>query len=71
MTYIDLSNLEASELALLSKLPHVDTRIRYQAKDRLEALVGSRISRQLQAEALKAYDNVSALDAALYAEGVK
>lgn len=68
---IDLSNLDAAELALISKMTHIDSRIRYNAKDRLEALVGSKISAQLQSEALTAYSNVSALDAALYAEQTK
>lgn len=68
---IDLSNLDAAELALLCKMTHIDVRVRYTAKDMLEAQVGSNICQQLQAEALKAYEHVSALDAALYAESAK
>jgi hypothetical protein len=66
MVMINLKNLDAAELALICKMAHVDAGVRYTAKDMLEHLVG--YSGKLQSAALKAIDEVSAKDAALYSE---
>lgn len=65
---IDLERLDAAELALICEMCHIDDIVRFTAKDMLEAQVGSKNSKQLQAAALKAIDQINATDAALYDE---
>ncbi len=65
---IDLESLDAAELALISKMAHVDPEIRRDADRYLMALVGPTNARLLRDAAQTSIDQVRATDAVLYAE---
>ena len=65
---INLEHLDATELALVCRMTHVDKSVRNQAYELLDRLVGKYNAAQIRASAFTAICQVAALDAALFAE---